>query len=398
VVGLVAASAGAVLLALFALGASAQSPPKSVTVVDRTWTCRGPVDLDSVTVTMTPAAVGVRANEDAIHLQPGCTGRIGRIDVTQSAGDGVKVADGVHDLEIDGGRIRCLAKAPGLHQDGVQVLGGTRVTLRDLDIECGRADDRLINSNFFVREAGASQSPPTDVVCTGCTLGGWAAHTVSVQSSIRSGVIDSTLCLARFPQLTLTVGPDAIDPVTANNTIRQCGPGQLTIAAGARTAAFGQTVSMSGLFLAQTLGSPVTLEGRAFDATAFTSRATVLTNQRSRWEIPVRPGAATVYRARLGDVISPSVLVRVRPLVVLTRRSASRFRASVGAGRSFAGRTVTLQQLQDGRWVDVRPLVLGAASTRSFTYRVQGHGVSLRLVSAAAPGFLAAASDPLVVP
>ena len=62
---LVLAAAGACVLQL---GASAAPGPLrgSITSTDQTWTCKGPVDLDSVTVTMTPASAAKKA--DAIHL------------------------------------------------------------------------------------------------------------------------------------------------------------------------------------------------------------------------------------------------------------------------------------------------------------------------------------------
>jgi hypothetical protein len=194
----------------------------SVVRVDRTWTCRKQVDLELVRVTMTPAAGRSRRTADAIHLRPGCTGRIGRIEVTQSAGDGVKVAEGVHDLEVGGGFVRCLAKAPRLHQDGVQVLGGDRITFRDLRVDCGRAGERLINSNLFINQAGRSTHPPTDVVCDHCSFGGDAAHTVNIQNSVRSGIVDSTLCPAKYEKLTLTVGALAEEPLTSGNELGRC--------------------------------------------------------------------------------------------------------------------------------------------------------------------------------
>jgi hypothetical protein len=195
----------------------------SVVRTDSTWECDGPVHVGLVQVTMTAAAGADRRTADAIHLRPGCTGEIGRIVVTQSAGDGIKVAEGVHDLTVYGGVVRCLAKAPRLHQDGVQVMGGARITFRNLRIDCGRADDTLVNSNLFIREGGKSLTPPTDVVCDHCSFGGGAAHTVSVQDSIRSGVTDSTLCPARYSRQMLAVGPEAVDPVTSGNRIGACG-------------------------------------------------------------------------------------------------------------------------------------------------------------------------------
>ena len=159
---------------------------------------------------------------DAVQLAPGCTGRIGRIDVTQYAADGVKVAEGAHDLTIGGGSVRCLDKAPPLHQDGVQVMGGTRIAFENLSIDCGRATDSLIDSNFFVNQAGQSTEPPTDVVCDHCTLGGWTAHTANIQTSVRSGVTNSTVCVGRYPALTLTLASDAANAVTDGNSIQAC--------------------------------------------------------------------------------------------------------------------------------------------------------------------------------
>jgi hypothetical protein len=193
-----------------------------VVLVDHTWTCTSDVDLDLVRVTMSPQSVGVRSQEDAVHLRSGCTGRIGRLEVNQWAGDGVKVAQGVHDLTVDGGSIRCHAKAPRLHQDGIQALGGNNVTFHDLSVDCGHKDARLVNSNLFIKQSGRSTTPPTNIVCDGCRLGGWAAHTADIQTSVGSGLRDSILCEARFPRLTLTIGPGASGPVNSGNHIRRC--------------------------------------------------------------------------------------------------------------------------------------------------------------------------------
>jgi hypothetical protein len=194
----------------------------SVSLVNQEWICDSPVNLASVTVRMTPAYPGGRRGGDAIHLENGCTGRIGKLTVVTSIADAVKVADGAHDLTIGGGSIRCLAKLPVLHQDGIQVMGGERITLRNLRVDCGRPSASLVNSNLFIRQSRRSLSPPTDVVCVGCHLGPDAAHTVTIRRSIRSGVESSTICTAKYPRLTLHVGPDAIDPVTARDSIGRC--------------------------------------------------------------------------------------------------------------------------------------------------------------------------------
>src|SRR5437660_445474 len=93
----------------------------------------------------------------------------------------------------------------------------------------GATGATLINSNMFVNMAGQSTSPPTDIVCQSCTFGGNAAHTVSIQDSIRSGVIDSVICQAKYPALSLDIGPDAVDPVNQGNRIILCSSGLATL-------------------------------------------------------------------------------------------------------------------------------------------------------------------------
>jgi hypothetical protein len=193
----------------------------SVAQTDQTWVCRGPVDLDSVSVTMSSAFTS-RQRGDAVHLERGCTGRIGRLDVVTWVADGVKVAEGVHDLAVAAGSIRCAGKVADVHQDGMQVMGGARITLRGLRIDCGRSQEALINSNLFIKRSGRSVSPPTDVVCVDCSLGGSAAHTASIQESVRSGLVDSRLCAAKYSKLTLAIGPNAVDPVDVGNAIDAC--------------------------------------------------------------------------------------------------------------------------------------------------------------------------------
>lgn len=194
----------------------------SVSLVNEEWVCDSPVDLASVKVRMTPAYPGGRHGGDAVHLESGCTGRIGKLTVTTSIADGVKIAQGAYDLTIGGGSIRCLAKIPHVHQDGVQAMGGTNITLRHLRIDCGRADQRLINSDLFIKRSGRSLYPPNRVLCVGCFLGGEAAHTVDIQASVHSGVVDSTVCAAKYPRLSMTIGSAAVAPVDVRNRLGSC--------------------------------------------------------------------------------------------------------------------------------------------------------------------------------
>ena len=373
------------------------TPPAAhqVVQVDRTWTCSSAVDLDLVKVTITRKVIGDRRRKDAVHLRPGCTGRIGRLVIVQWVGDGVKVAEGAHDLTVGGGSITCLGKAPGLHQDGIQVLGGARITFEHLKVDCGRRDSRLINSNFFVNQAGRSRLPPRDIVCKGCSLGAWAAHTVSVQRSVRSGVLGSTICIARFPQLTVAVGHGAQDPVRQRNTVRQCGPGELVLDSGRHVAVFGKRLVLSGLFLGQRPGSPVTAEARKQGASRFVRAGVTHSRQNGRFRLVLRSRISETVRLRSGSIRGPATAVFVRPRVLL-KLSRGSLVAKVRAARPYAGRKAALQALRNGRWTFVQGVRLGRRSKAVFHPDVSR--VTVRLVVPRRPGYLAAASDTVRLP
>jgi len=373
------------------LGAAAGTGPLSgsVTSTDHVWICKGPVDLDSVTVTMTPAAAASKA--DAIHLQSGCTGRIGRVDVTTSIADGVKVAEGAHDLTIGGGTIRCLAKAPVLHQDGIQVMGGSNITFTALIVDCGRPQDSLINSNLFVDMGGNSTQPPADVVCDSCVFGGGAAHTVSIQDSVRSGVVDSTICPARFAKQTLSIGAAAVDPVNEGNRVGPCSGPLLSLLAASESVTYGQPVELDGWIVAPDPKPQITVDADGAPI------ATVSAGDDGAWQLVVNPEVSTDYRSAAGGATSPLVTVQVRPRLVLQLRKGLLVGSAL-AGTSLRGRSVALELQRGGSWAAVGTYLLGPRSTVSIKPRLPALPARVRLRIGATPGYLGAVSPSVLVP
>ncbi len=375
----------ALVAALLSLQAGSASPHAVRTT--QTWTCDRPVDLDLVQVSI-PAG----PRQDAVHLRPGCTGRIGRLEVTQRSGDGVKVADGVHDLTVEGGSIRCLAKAARVHQDGIQAMGGVDITFHGLSIDCGRRDTRKINSNLFIKQGLHSAVPPTDVVCEACSLGAWAAHTVSVQTSVRSGVVGSTLCVARFPALTLDIGEGAVAPRNSDNTVRQCGPGLLTLEPGPRRVVYGDTLRLDGNFLGRLGGAPIQAQVRQQGERRWIDSRRTTSRPAGRFTLALRPVVGESVRLRSGKVAGPTITVHVQPRVTLKRRGGTLV-AQVRAGRSYAGRTVVLQALRDGSWGAVQQTQFDAHG-RAELHPSLRHG-QVRAAVGRVPGYVAAASEPV---
>jgi hypothetical protein len=165
-------------------------PPPSgnqVVLVDRAFVCNGPVNLDLVKVTMR------NTDADAISLGSGCTGRIGRVEVQTWTLDGIKVqnqANPAHDLVIEGGYVKAWAMTPAAHQDGIQVMGGSRITFRNLSVDVVGAQ------NLFINKAGSGATTPTDIVCENCVLGPNVATPLLVNVSVRAGARNTLVCTA----------------------------------------------------------------------------------------------------------------------------------------------------------------------------------------------------------
>ena len=179
----------------------------SIVRVNEPWTCTGPVNLDLVKITMRTAA------SDGIYLRQNCSGRIGRIEVATWTGDGLKVnapAPVAHDLVIEGGYIRCYGQTRG-HQDGIQAMGGQRITFRNLEINCNS------NPNAQLFLSASNGGHPTDIVCDGCTLGRGAAQTLFITTSTRSGARNSTICQGRYDAI--RIDSPANSPVNTNNRV-----------------------------------------------------------------------------------------------------------------------------------------------------------------------------------
>ena len=125
-------------------------------LVDQPWSCRGAVNIDLVRVTLRTTVA------DAIQLDQDCSGRVGRVEVETWTADGIKVQNrGVvaHDLVIESGYIKCHAVAGNAHQDGIQAMGGSRITFRELRVDC------LRNANLYLSRGGSGATTPTDIVC-----------------------------------------------------------------------------------------------------------------------------------------------------------------------------------------------------------------------------------------
>jgi hypothetical protein len=184
-------------------------------LVDRAFVCNGPVNIPLVKVTINARSSGL----DAVVLGENCSGRIGRVEVDTWSGDGIKVQNAApvaHDLVIESGYVRCHSRSSGYHQDGIQVMGGTRITFRGLAVFCGGVGT---NASLFIARGGSGGSTPTDIVFENGRLGVNAAHTILLATSVRSGARNTVICPGRAHEF--EIQSSASSPINSGNTMAQ---------------------------------------------------------------------------------------------------------------------------------------------------------------------------------
>lgn len=189
---------------------------RSVVLVDKPFKCADypqPLNLNLVKVKLTRSSKS--KIQDAVWLSGGdCSGFIRRVEVDTWLADGIKIGRKAHDLTIAGGVIRCHARVPKSHQDGIQVLGGKTITLRNIEVDCRTSN----HSAFYVNKKGTkSKTVPSDVICEGCILRA-TGTTVHIGNSERSGVRDTVVYAGKHFD-GIRICDCAIDPVTEHKLV-----------------------------------------------------------------------------------------------------------------------------------------------------------------------------------
>jgi hypothetical protein len=163
---------------------------------------------------------------------------------------------------------------------------------------------------------------------------------------------------------------------------------------------YGDTFVLSGNVEDGGAGRTVVVLARPHGRQSFAEVGRVRTTAGGRWRYSARPSLRTVYRARIGRLLSAPVAVNVEPRIVL-QGERGRFTARVRAARSLAGRFVFLQRRTSGSWENVRRLVLDDSSSTRFGFTHSRTGTEIRLLmplSQVGHGYVQARSGVITLP
>lgn len=181
----------------------------------------GVTDFDLVRVRMTPASTS------SINLAgwfDELTGRIGRLELESSRGDGLHVGTGCHDLVVESGYVYVHDVTGSLHWDAIQIMGGYRITFKKLVVIQRSPNLDREGRCVFVN---AGQSPPDieDVVFEECYFEthrdpiSTKDRVFTLQGSLRSGARNCYFAEARTGVAPYWVRSGAVDPVNSGNVI-----------------------------------------------------------------------------------------------------------------------------------------------------------------------------------
>jgi hypothetical protein len=209
-----------------------QPTPGTTITTDRPWNCRGALrDFGPlpVKVVSTIANAGPNDNDNAISLR-GCYGDGDPatvdliLDIRGNGGsigtsyDAVRIGQNARDLVVTG-NAECGARNsnPGIHQDIVQALSGSRITFVDFtsgDPYTGRWTCWGAGGGWYI--TWANGDIPTDLLCVRCVLATYNQN-LRIGESIRSGARDSVFGYSR--SYGIFVESVAQSPVNVNNQV-----------------------------------------------------------------------------------------------------------------------------------------------------------------------------------
>jgi hypothetical protein len=139
----------------------------------------------------------------------------------------------------------------------------------------------------------------------------------------------------------------------------------LSLTATPKTLVYGARSTLSGQLATGMANQKIDIFAKDCAAAAFVKITTATTTAGGAYTLTVQPRRHTSYESRHTALSSTEVAVKVRPRVALRKLAPRRFRVTVLAVESYAGKFVLFQRysLAQRRWVTVRSVVLRAAGT-----------------------------------
>ncbi len=156
-------------------------------------------------------------------------------------------------------------------------------------------------------------------------------------------------------------------------------PPSLTLKAAPLIVTYGATTSLSGVLSTQKTGEAIDIQTQECGQNAFKKTASATTTTGGAFSYTAKPTMNTNYQAKLKGATSTTVAVKVAPVLTLKKLALGKFRVSVTAAQSFAGKYVVFQRLRRTKWVTLKKVTLGTAKTTTAPTQVTSATFKIKL-------------------
>lgn len=176
----------------------------------------------------------------------------------------------------------------------------------------------------------------------------------------------STTCTFRTAMKYMVSDPNKNGSAFKGSITVNGAPGStLTLTAVPKVVLYGRSATLTGQLASGQVNQKVDLFARDCGAPALTKLTTVTTITGGAYTFAVQARRNTAYQARFRSSSSSQALVKVRPKVTMRKLAPRKFRITVLAADSYAGKFVRFQRYSSVRrsWITVRSVVLRAGST-----------------------------------
>ena len=212
--------------------------------------------------------------------------------------------------------------------------------------------DSIVFANQDTAAHQVVLKPTTGFACTaGLVIQPGQSSTCTFRTVTKYAVSDPNHKTGAFKgTITVTAGP----------------PGSvLSLSATPKSVRYGSRSTLSGQLATGLANQKIDIFAKECGAAAFTKLGTATTIADGMYTFAVQPRKNTTYEARFHALSSTQQLVKVRPRVTLRKLAPRRFRVTVLAADSYAGKVVLFQRYSSTqrRWIRVRAVVLAAGGT-----------------------------------
>jgi plastocyanin len=139
----------------------------------------------------------------------------------------------------------------------------------------------------------------------------------------------------------------------------------LSLTATPKVVLYGRSATLTGQLASGQANQKVDIFSQECGASALIKLTTETTAAGGTYTLSVQPRRNTTYQAKFRSSSSSQALEKVRPRVTLRKLAPRKFRVTVLAADSYAGKFVLFQRYSvvKRRWVTIRSVVLRAGST-----------------------------------